>query len=176
MSNLCSKYRKLNNTTSSDPVASIVIMCYVLLVHCHEMLPWRVHILTKQSLISKVTAQKHLYIDILPSSTFYLDEMLHLIYVKSRWWKYLPWAKPCTEKITFPEIESWSRRLYLHVRLQHMDNQIGQHKAASFFTQADDPITNGMCIHPSMFLLGGLIYQAMVWSDTPLSDPPDIYI
>ena len=64
---------------------------FVLLVHCHEMLPWRVHILTKQLLISKATAQQHLHLDILLSNTFYLDE--------------IPWAKTCIimDKMTFPE-------------------------------------------------------------------------
>ena len=34
-----------------------------------------------------------------------------------------------------------------YVKLQHMDNQNGQHKATSLCTQTDDPITNDRCIH-----------------------------
>ena len=43
--------------------------------------------------------------------------------------------------------------VYLHVKLQLMDNQIGQHKAAAFCTHPDNQITNDRRIHPIMFLL-----------------------
>ena len=177
ISKLCSKYW---NWITLQPVASIMIMGYgadvfVLLVHCHEMLPWGVHILTKQLLISKATAQ---------NISRFISRYSHIVHILSRWdtTSYLPdickatmvkvltMGKTCIimDKLTFPETWglTWGRRLYLHVKLQHMDNQIGQHKAAAFCTHTDDPITNDRCIHPSMFLLWGLIYQAMVWSHT----------